>query len=113
MIKTMNMPKAQGGMSEYTIQKWLKKVGDTVAKDEALFSIAVGKLAKTVGSEFSGVITEIRTAVPNGEIPEGHAVLVVPDALPTRDQYAVMQVGDTVVEVTTNLGLNDVKDILK
>ena len=59
MIKTMNMPKAQGGMSEFTIQKWLKKVGDTVAKDEPLFSIAVGKLAKTVGSEFSGVITEI------------------------------------------------------
>ena len=76
MIKTMNMPKAQGGMSEYTIQKWLKKVGDTVAKDEALFSIAVGKLAKTVGSEFSGVITEILVEA-GSTVALGDPILVI------------------------------------
>ena len=63
----MNMPKVQADAAEGTIKKWMKKVGDPVKKGEPVFSIAVGKLAKNINADCSGVIAEILA-------PEGAAV---------------------------------------
>ena len=46
-------------VSEATITQWLKKVGDTVAADEAVVEVATDKVDSEVASEYAGVIKEI------------------------------------------------------
>ena len=48
------------------------------------------------GKRVRGEVIEIRSGISNGEIPEGHAVLVVPNAYPYASQYKGIEVGDRV-----------------
>ncbi len=59
MKETILMPKVKADMTEGAIKKWLKKPGDTVAAGDSLFTVAVGKLVKTVTAESAGVLEEI------------------------------------------------------
>jgi pyruvate dehydrogenase E2 component (dihydrolipoamide acetyltransferase) len=47
---------------EGTITKWLKKPGETVAKDEPLFEISTDKVDAEIPSPLDGILTEIRAA---------------------------------------------------
>ena len=54
------MPQMGESITEGTITKWLKKVGDTVARDEPLFEISTDKVDAEIPSPIAGTLTEIR-----------------------------------------------------
>jgi len=49
-------------ITEGTITKWLKKVGDTVQRDEPIFEISTDKVDAEIPSPVAGVLTEIKVA---------------------------------------------------
>lgn len=53
------MPQMGESIVEATITKWLKKTGDAVKRDEALFEISTDKVDSEVPSPVDGVIAEI------------------------------------------------------
>ena len=65
MATEVLMPKLGLTMTEGTIDEWKKKVGDTVAKGEILFSVETDKLTNDVEAEADGVLLAI--TVPAGE----------------------------------------------
>jgi 2-oxoglutarate dehydrogenase E2 component (dihydrolipoamide succinyltransferase) len=56
------MPQMGESITEGTITKWLKKVGDTVQRDEPLFEISTDKVDAEIPSPAAGTLTEIRVA---------------------------------------------------
>jgi len=69
------MPQMGVSVSEGTITKWLKQVGETVEADESLLEISTDKVDTEVPSPASGVVTEI--LVQEGETVEVGAKLAV------------------------------------
>nr|MDQ6909746.1 dihydrolipoyllysine-residue succinyltransferase [Actinomycetota bacterium] len=77
----VTMPQLGETVTEGTIIKWLKAVGDSVAEDEPLFEVSTDKVDSEVPSTVTGKVAEI--LVPEGEtvdvgtklavIAEGHA----------------------------------------
>src|ERR1700736_3026963 len=63
----ITMPQLGETVTEGTITKWLKKVGDPVAEDEVLFEVSTDKVDSEVPSPVSGYLSEIRG-------PEGDTV---------------------------------------
>jgi 2-oxoglutarate dehydrogenase E2 component (dihydrolipoamide succinyltransferase) len=75
----VTLPQLGETVTEGTITRWFKKVGDTVALDEPLFEVSTDKVDTEVPSPIAGVLTEIR--VPEGEtVPVGAVIGVVGDA---------------------------------
>ncbi len=73
------MPQLGETVTEGTITKWHKQVGDTVAEDEVLFEVSTDKVDSEVPSPVSGTVTEI--LVPEGEtVSVGTKLAVVGDA---------------------------------
>lgn len=56
------MPQMGESITEGTITKWLKKVGDTVQRDEPIFEISTDKVDAEIPSPAAGKLTEIRVA---------------------------------------------------
>jgi pyruvate dehydrogenase E2 component (dihydrolipoamide acetyltransferase) len=56
------MPQMGESITEGTLTKWLKKVGDTVARDEPLFEISTDKVDAEIPSPAAGTLTEIKVA---------------------------------------------------
>jgi pyruvate dehydrogenase E2 component (dihydrolipoamide acetyltransferase) len=54
------MPQMGESIFEGTITKWLRKVGDTVEKDEPLFEISTDKVDAEISAPVAGVLSEIR-----------------------------------------------------
>jgi pyruvate dehydrogenase E2 component (dihydrolipoamide acetyltransferase) len=69
------MPQMGESIFEGTITKWLKKIGDTVQKDEPLFEISTDKVDAEIPSPVAGTLTEIR--VPEGETVQINTVVAV------------------------------------
>ncbi|HST15336.1 MAG TPA: 2-oxoglutarate dehydrogenase, E2 component, dihydrolipoamide succinyltransferase [Gaiellaceae bacterium] len=67
------MPQMGVSVSEGTITKWSKSVGDTIEADETLLEISTDKVDTEVPSPASGVVTEI--LVQEGETVEVGTVL--------------------------------------
>jgi len=63
------MPQMGESITEGTLTKWLKKVGDTVARDEPIFEISTDKVDAEIPSPNAGVLSEIR-------VQEGQTVTV-------------------------------------
>ncbi|MEM7288589.1 MAG: dihydrolipoamide acetyltransferase family protein [Actinomycetota bacterium] len=74
----VTMPQLGETVTEGTITRWFKAVGETVAEDEVLFEVSTDKVDSEVPSPVSGVVTEIR--VPEGDIAEVGQVLAVVSA---------------------------------
>jgi 2-oxoglutarate dehydrogenase E2 component (dihydrolipoamide succinyltransferase) len=74
---TVEVPMPQMGESifEGTVTKWLKKVGDTVQKDEPLFEISTDKVDAEIPSPVSGVLIEIK--IGEGETVQVSTVVAV------------------------------------
>src|SRR5437762_6544813 len=60
MATDVVMPQMGESIAEGTIVRWIKKVGDTVERDEPLFEISTDKVDAEIPSPAAGVITEIR-----------------------------------------------------
>ena len=56
------MPQMGESITEGTITKWLKKVGDTVQRDEPIFEISTDKVDAEIPSPVAGTLTEIKVA---------------------------------------------------
>ncbi len=69
------MPQLGETVTEGTITRWAKQVGDTVAADEVLFEVSTDKVDSEVPAPASGVLQEIR--VPEGETADVGTVLAV------------------------------------
>jgi 2-oxoglutarate dehydrogenase E2 component (dihydrolipoamide succinyltransferase) len=63
------MPQMGESIAEGTVSRWLKKVGDTVKRDEPIFEISTDKVDAEIPSPSAGVLIEIR-------IGEGQTVAV-------------------------------------
>ena len=73
----ITMPQLGETVTEGTITKWFKQVGDTVAEDEPLFEVSTDKVDSEVPSPMSGTVLEIR--VPEGDTVDVGVVLAVID----------------------------------
>jgi pyruvate dehydrogenase E2 component (dihydrolipoamide acetyltransferase) len=62
------MPQLGETVTEGTVTRWMKAIGDTVARDEPLFEVSTDKVDSEVPSPAAGVLTEI--LVPEGETVE-------------------------------------------
>src|ERR1700732_2371940 len=69
------MPQLGETVTEGTITRWLKRVGDRVEADEPLFEVSTDKVDSEVPAASAGFLTEIR--VPEGETAPVGAVLAV------------------------------------
>ena len=69
------MPQMGESIFEGTITRWLKKAGETVAKDEPLFEISTDKVDAEIPAPVAGVLTEIR--IPEGATVEVNTVVAV------------------------------------
>ena len=71
----ITMPQLGETVTEGTITKWFKAVGDTVAEDEPLFEVSTDKVDSEVPSPVSGTLTEIK--VQEGDTVDVGVVLAV------------------------------------
>ncbi len=69
------MPQLGETVTEGTITKWFKKVGDRIEADELLFEVSTDKVDSEVTSPTAGYISEIK--VPEGETVDVGVVLAV------------------------------------
>jgi 2-oxoglutarate dehydrogenase E2 component (dihydrolipoamide succinyltransferase) len=63
------MPQMGESITEGTITKWLKRVGDTVQRDEPIFEISTDKVDAEIPSPIAGTLAEIK-------VPEGSTVSI-------------------------------------
>ena len=96
------MPQMGESIAEGTIVRWIKKVGDSVDRDEPLFEISTDKVDAEIPSPAAGVLTEIKakegetvavnsvvaTIAPSGEpaAPAGPAEDAAPPPAPVPAQ---------------------------
>ena len=70
------MPQMGESITEGTLTKWLKKVGDKVERDEPIFEISTDKVDAEIPSPAAGTLTEIK--VQEGEtVTVGSVVAVI------------------------------------
>jgi pyruvate dehydrogenase E2 component (dihydrolipoamide acetyltransferase) len=60
MATDVIMPQMGESIAEGTITKWLKKVGDTIKRDEPIFEISTDKVDAEIPSPVAGTLTEIK-----------------------------------------------------
>ncbi len=98
------MPQMGESIAEGTIVRWMKKVGDSVERDEPLFEISTDKVDAEIPSPAAGVVAEIRASegetVPVNSVvavigPVGGQPVIRPEA------PDLMKVGPTSVEPTS------------
>jgi pyruvate dehydrogenase E2 component (dihydrolipoamide acetyltransferase) len=77
MPKPVVMPQMGESVAEGTIVRWLKKVGDSVERDEPLFEISTDKVDAEIPSPIAGVVSEIK--VKDGETVPINTVVGVID----------------------------------
>jgi 2-oxoglutarate dehydrogenase E2 component (dihydrolipoamide succinyltransferase) len=69
------MPQLGETVTEWTVTKWLKSVGEAVGRDEPLFEVSTDKVDSEVPSPAAGTLVEIR--VQEGETVDVGTVLAV------------------------------------
>lgn len=69
------LPAMGEGVTEATITKWLKEVGDTVEEDEAVVEVATDKVDSEVPSQLDGVVSKVFFA--EGDTPKVGDVLAI------------------------------------
>ena len=70
------MPQMGESIAEGTITRWMKQIGDAVARDEPLFEISTDKVDAEIPSPAAGKLIEIKNAA--GEtVPVNQVVAVL------------------------------------
>jgi pyruvate/2-oxoglutarate dehydrogenase complex dihydrolipoamide acyltransferase (E2) component len=104
-MTTIKMPQLGESVTEGTIERWLVKVGDSVAQYDPLFEVVTDKVNAEVPAEVGGVVTSIlvgdgetvKVGTPLAEIAEdgeAAAEAVTPAAAPQADQSAAAPQAD-------------------
>src|SRR5882672_8335030 len=76
MATDVVMPQMGESIAEGTIVRWMKKVGDSVDRDEPLFEISTDKVDAEIPSPSAGVVAEIR-AQEGETVPVNSVVAVI------------------------------------
>lgn len=78
MATTVSMPQLGETVTEGTILRWAKQVGDTISEDEVLVEISTDKVDTEIPSPVAGTVLEI--LVPEGEtVGVGTGLVVIGD----------------------------------
>ena len=87
----VTLPQLGETVTEGTITKWFKAVGDSVALDEPLFEVSTDKVDTEVPSPIAGTVMEIRVheGDANGVSHQTLDFLVVSCAVPARPALLV------------------------
>ncbi|MFZ9224459.1 MAG: biotin/lipoyl-containing protein, partial [Ilumatobacteraceae bacterium] len=72
----VTLPQLGETVTEGTITRWFKNVGDTVRADEPLFEVSTDKVDTEVPSPIAGTLTEIRVQAGD-TVPVGTVIAVV------------------------------------
>ncbi|MCB1251340.1 MAG: dihydrolipoyllysine-residue succinyltransferase, partial [Acidimicrobiales bacterium] len=72
----VTLPQLGETVTEGTITRWFKQIGEAVALDEVLFEVSTDKVDSEVPSPVAGVLTEIRVA-EGDTVPVGTVIAVV------------------------------------
>ncbi len=93
------MPQMGESIAEGTVSRWLKKVGDAIKRDEALFEISTDKVDAEIPSPAAGILVEIligegqtvavQTVVARLETDAAAALAPAPAAPPVQPAAAV------------------------
>jgi 2-oxoglutarate dehydrogenase E2 component (dihydrolipoamide succinyltransferase) len=75
----VTLPALGESVSEGTVSRWLKQVGDHVDTDEALVEVSTDKVDTEIPSPVSGTVLEIRVGVDE-TVPVGSVLAIVGDA---------------------------------
>src|SRR5215210_3694221 len=75
MATNVVMPQMGESIAEGTIVRWIKKIGDSVDRDEPLFEISTDKVGAEIPSPAAGILTDIR--VKEGETVAVNSVVAV------------------------------------
>ena len=98
----VTMPQLGETVTEGTITRWFKNVGDTVEVDEALFEVSTDKVDTEVPSPIAGVVSEILAATD--DLVEVGQVLArigaAPDADPVTAPPAPVESAASVLPLT-------------
>src|SRR5687768_6510966 len=79
MATPVVMPQMGESIAEGTVVRWIKKVGDSVDRDEPLFEISTDKVDAEIPSPAAGVLTAIQ--VKEGEtVPVNSVVATIGNA---------------------------------
>jgi pyruvate dehydrogenase E2 component (dihydrolipoamide acetyltransferase) len=76
MATNVVMPQMGESIAEGTIVRWIKKVGESVDRDEPLFEISTDKVDAEIPSPAAGVLTDIR-AKEGDTVPVNSVVAVI------------------------------------
>lgn len=87
MIVDIVMPKLGESITEGTIIKWLKKVGETIQKDEILLEIGTDKVDSEIPSLAGGVVVEILSQ-PNDVVPVNEIIARIDTELEAATEAA-------------------------
>jgi pyruvate dehydrogenase E2 component (dihydrolipoamide acetyltransferase) len=104
------MPQMGVSVSEGTISRWLKQVGDHVEADETIVEISTDKVDTEVPSPGSGTVTDI--LVPEGEtVPVGTRIAVINgDGSASADRTVPDEAPGTVPETPAAQAIGDVAE---
>ena len=75
----VTLPQLGETVTEGTITRWFKKVGDSVKADEPLFEVSTDKVDTEVPSPISGTVLQI-LAQEGDTVPVGQVLAIVGDA---------------------------------
>ncbi len=104
----VTLPALGESVTEGTVSRWLKQVGDTVEADEALLEISTDKVDTEIPSPTAGTILEIRVAEDEtvevgavlAVIGDGSAAESAPEAEAPSNETAQVDSADTIEEQT-------------
>jgi 2-oxoglutarate dehydrogenase E2 component (dihydrolipoamide succinyltransferase) len=104
-MTSVAMPQLGESVSEGTVVRWLKAVGDHIAVDEPLFEVATDKVNTEIPSLYAGVIREI--LVPDGTtVPVGTELARIDGVADARVPVATIAAVAPAVDAAPTAGRN-------
>jgi len=76
-LADVTLPSLGESVTEGIITQWFKKIGDSVARDEAIFEVSTDKVDSEMPSPFAGVLTQI--LAQEGDTVQTGAIVCVID----------------------------------
>src|SRR4051794_415880 len=89
-INNVTMPKLGESVTEGTLSRWIKQVGDPVAFDDPLFEVSTDKVDSEIPSPYDGVLLEVLVS-PGDTVPVGTTLARIgpADAVGTGEHSAL------------------------
>ena len=105
MSESIVLPALGESVTEGTITRWLKNVGDTVAVDEPLLEVSTDKVDTEIPSPVAGTLQEILVQ-EDDTVPVGADLAVIGDgeAAPAADSSGGAQ--DAASEESTHMAIS-------